>query len=90
MFLLTFLLIISGTNTYVQTPYIKTPEYAKGTNAPGGYTTGLIVGFVVAAALAIIGVVVGVIGTLKCVRPLQQAAKGDKFDNDELEDIFDQ
>ena len=89
MLLLTLLAVVVGDNTYVQTPYIRTAEYAKGTSAPGGYTTGLIIGFAVAAALAVIGLIIGLIGTFKCVKEVIDEGKGEKFDEDDMEDIFD-
>ena len=76
--------------SYTKTAFIPSEAFAKGTPKPSSYNTGLIIGFIVAAAIGVIGLIIGIIGTMTCVRPIMQSSIArDKFDDDNLDDIYD-
>jgi hypothetical protein len=72
------------------TPFSPSPAFAEATEYPDNYRSTIVVGYIFAIIVGIIGLVIGIVGGFCFVKPLIARTNADKFDEDDLSDIFDE
>lgn len=83
-------LVAEGDSSLLQLPsYIESETFADATGAPSGYKVQFNVFIAIIIVIAIIGLILGIVGSCVCVKPLLPKKEGgDAFDDEELDDLY--
>lgn len=81
----------SVASRFVATEFVPTLTYGAGkTDLPSGYSNGLIYGIIIMIVIGVIGLILSIIASIKCIKPLIGSNGALKGFDDELDDIFDE